>query len=115
VTASGSVPARWPRTHPGSYAGSVVLVGDGQVELIVEPVGAVVIESNEARDLARLLIAARREAVQQMIEAHADITGHTHAWIAVPEPPPQRRIRPSWEHMALDNPCCAGGGATCDH
>ena len=93
MTASGSVPARWPRTHEGSYAGSVVLVGDGQVELIVEPVGAVVIESNEARDLARLLVAARREAVQQMIETHADMTGHTHAWVSVDRPGPQRRVR----------------------
>lgn len=80
MTASGSVPARYPRTHEGSYAGSVVLVGDGQVELIVEPMGAVVLETLEVKDLARLLVAARRTAVQQMISTHAQITGHTHAW-----------------------------------
>lgn len=102
MTQSASVKARYTQGALGwMYGGAATLVGDGQIEIVLDTQDgnsgyATVLETGEVKDLITLLTAARRTAVQQMIDTHAWITGHTHGWAAV-------------------EPCCAGGGATCDH
>ncbi len=86
MSQSASVKARYEHDpHGFGYGGASVIVGDGQIEFGMthvseQPLGIGVLETGEVKDIVRLLTYARREAVQQMINTHAMLTGHTHEW-----------------------------------